>query len=118
MSSLLGPVTDADLRRWQRRRHELLGEFLDLMDERGLPVLSWKVGGAHALVGEATQLSSADKRAAYQEWVTALGLDEWAPSTSDTGRTHLHAVTDNWQGRGVPVVVVADVWDQNPDGES
>jgi hypothetical protein len=117
MSSLLGPVTDADLRRWQRRRYDLLGEFLDLMDERGLPVLSWRVGG-HALVGEATQLSSADRRDAYREWVAALGLEEWAPSTSDTGRTHLHAVTNDWRGRGVSVVVVADVWDNAEDGES
>jgi len=117
MSSLLGPVTDADQRRSQRRRHVLLGEFLDLMDERELPLLSWKVGD-HALVGEAHQFSSADRRRAYREWVTALGLEEWAPSTSDTGRTHLHAVAENWRGRSVPVVVVADVWDNDEDGES
>lgn len=117
MSSLLGPVTEADLRRWQRRRHELLGEFLDLMDERELTPLSWKVGN-HALIGEATQLSSTDKRHAYEEWVAALGLEEWAPSTSDTGRTHLHAVTNDWEGRGIPVVVVADVWDSDADVES
>lgn len=117
MSSLLGPVTDADLRRWQRRRYELLGEFLDLMDERGLPVLSWQVGG-HTLVGTATQLSSRDKRQAYREWVTAIELKEWVPSTSETGRTHLHAVAENWHGRGVTVVVVADVWDADEDAES
>lgn len=118
MSSLLGPVTDADLRRWQRRRYELFGEFLDLMDERGLPVLSWRVGN-HALLGEATtQLSSAEKRHAFEAWVTALGLQEWVPHTSDTGRTHLHAATNDWQGRGVPVAVVADVWDDDPDAES
>ena len=117
MSSLLGPVTDADLRRWQRRRHELLGEFLDLMDERELTPLSWKVGN-HALIGEATHFSSADKRHAFREWVTALGLEEWAPSTSASGRTHLHAVTNDWRGRGVPVVVVTDVYDDDPGGES
>lgn len=113
MSSLLGPVTDADLRRWQRRRYELLGEFLDLQDQRGLPVLSWKVGN-HALVGEAAGPDHADRRRAWEEWVTVLDLDQWAPSTSAAGRTHLHAVTRDWQGRGVDVAVIADVWDDEP----
>lgn len=113
MSSLLGPVTDADLRRWQRRRYEMLGEFLDLAEERGLPVLSWKVGN-HALVGEAAGPDHAARRRAWEAWVTALGLDKWAPSTSAAGRTHLHAVTRGWEGRGVDVAVIADVWDDEP----
>lgn len=114
MSSLLGPVTDADLRRWQRRRHDLLGEFLTLADERGLPVLSWKVGN-HALVGEAHQPNHAARRHAWEAWVTALDLDRWEPSTSASGRTHLHAITRDWQSRGVDVAVVADVWDDPAD---
>src|SRR5690349_6924942 len=113
MSSLLGPGTDADLRRWQRRRHELLGEFLDLADTRRLPVLSWKVGN-HALVGEAVDPEHAARRRAWEDWVGARGLDQWKPSTAGTGRTHVHAVTRNWQGRGVDVAVVADVWDDEP----
>lgn len=114
MSSLLGPVTDADLRRWQRKRHVLLGEFLDLADTRSLPVLSWRIGD-HALVGEAHQPDHAARRHAWESWVTALELDQWAPSTSATGRTHLHAVTRNWQDRGADVVVVADVWEEPTD---
>lgn len=110
MSSLLGPVTDADLRRWQRRRLELLNEFADLADEQELPVLTWKVGD-HALVGEAHQPL---RRRAWEKWVEALGLDQWKPSTSENGRTHLHAVTRNWQGRGVDVVMIADVRDVEP----
>ena len=113
MSSLLGPVIDADLRRWQRRRYDLLGEFLDLGDRWDLPVLSWRVGD-HSLIGEAHQPDHGHRRGAFRGWVTALELHEWKPSTSDTGRTHLHAVTRDWQGRAVDVVVVADVWDSEP----
>lgn len=114
--SLLGLISDADRRRWQRRRHDLLGEFLDLADERDLPVLSWRVGD-HSLVGEAHQPDHALRRRAWRIWVGALDLDEWKPHASETGRTHLHALTRDWQGRGVDVVVVADVWDTDLDEE-
>jgi hypothetical protein len=115
MSSLLGPVVDADLRRWQRRRYVLLGEFLDLGDRRELPVLSWRVGD-HSLIGEAQQPDHGHRRVAFCEWVDALDLYEWKPSTSATGRTHLHAMSRDWQGRAVDVVVVADVWDSESAG--
>lgn len=117
MSSLLGPLTDADLRRMMRRRYKLLGEFLDLADEHDLPPLTWKVGN-HALAGEATQPEYADRRRAWEQWVTVLHLERWEPSTSASGRTHLHAVTQDWRGSHVPVAVVADVFDDASDAES
>lgn len=113
MSSLLGPATDADLRRFQRRRYDLLGEFLTLAEERRLPVLSWRVGN-HTLLGESTAPDHAVRLRAWEEWVEVLGLDQWAPSTSVSEWTHLHAVTRDWQGRGIDVAVVADVWDREP----
>ncbi|MFB4304258.1 hypothetical protein [Actinomadura sp. NTSP31] len=71
-----GPLLGhAAFRRDVPGRHALLGESLDLTDQRDLPLLSWEVGG-HTLIGEATQLSSTDKRHARQEWIAALELEE------------------------------------------
>lgn len=112
MSSLLGPVTDADLRRWQRKRHVLLGELLDLQDERALPPLSWTVG-VHALIGAATGHADEEKRAAFDAWAGALEVDGWE-QPYDTGRIHLHAEAKDLWGRGVGVQVLADLWEDHP----
>lgn len=113
MSSLLGPVTDADLRRWQRRRYEVLGELLDIQDGRRMAPLSWTLS-AHGLVGKAVGDHDGERRAAFESWATALGLARWGEHHHDTGRIHLSARLDDLWGRGVGVTVMADLWEDHP----
>lgn len=105
MSSLLGPVTDADLRRWQCSRYDRLGELLRLGQDRRLPVLSWTLSD-HALIGKATGHANEELRAAFEDWARALGI-EWSEYRNETGRIHLKAT-------GEGVVVMADLWEDHP----
>lgn len=111
MTSLLGPVTDADRRRWQDRAYKLLGELLERGWEHDLPPIFWRLKDSAVIVGE--PVGSGDKRAVWEAWVTVLELDRWAeqPPTG-SGRVHLHAVTKDWRGRHVDVAVIADVWEE------
>ena len=113
MSSLLGPVTDADRRRWQRRWLDLLVELVKFGEDRKLTPLSWTLS-VHALVGQATGHDSEEKRAAFDAWATALELARWGEHHHDTGRVHLHASARDLWGRDVGVTVIADVWDDEP----
>lgn len=112
MSSLLGPVTDADLRRWQRRRSELLDELIAFGEQRELPPLTWTLG-VHTLIGAAGGHHDNERRDTFEDWVTALELEPWE-QRYETGRTHLHADTKDLWGRGVGVTVLADLWDDDP----
>jgi hypothetical protein len=103
-ASLFGPVTDVDLRRWQRRNYLLLGKLLD----RDLPVIDWTVT-PHTLLGRCSDTDPARRREAFQQWVTALCLDRWCDRVSPGGTVHLHAVTQNWDGTGVTIGVIADI---------
>lgn len=100
--------TETERRRRQRRVYELLDEFLTLGDKRNLPFIHWNVG-EFALVGTCLQPAPADRRAAFEQWVTALRLDRWDDSPRGGGYVHLHARTENWQGRRVDVAVMADI---------
>jgi hypothetical protein len=113
MSSLLGPATDADLRRWQRKRYALLNELLDLQDEAGLTPLSWTLS-VHHLVGKATGHHPDEIRSVFEDWVTALNVDRWAQHHHDVGRIHLRAEAKDLWGRGVGVTVIADLWEEHP----
>lgn len=113
MSSLLGPVTDADLRRWQRRRFDLLSELMRAQDQRELPPLTWTLS-VHNLVGTVTGHHPNEIRSIFDAWVTALGLDRSPEVHHDTGRIHLRAEAKDLWGRGVGVVVMADVWEDHP----
>jgi hypothetical protein len=113
MSSLLGPVTDADLRRWQRRRLDLLAELIRAQDERGLTPLAWTLA-VHALVGKVTGDHPTEIRETFDAWVIALGLGRQPETHHDIGRVHLRAATDDLWGRGVGVVVIADLWEDHP----
>src|SRR5690606_29444744 len=88
MSSLLGPVTDADLRRWQRRRFDLLSELMRAQDQRELPPLTWTLS-VHNLVGTVTGHHPTEIRRIFDAWVIALGLDRSPEVHHDTGRIHL-----------------------------
>lgn len=112
MSSLLGPVTDVDLRRWQRRRYDLLGELVTFGEQRKLTPLTWSLG-VHALIGSAGGYHDTERRAAFEDWVTALDLESWE-QRYETGRIHLHAETKDLWGRGVGVTVLADLWEDHP----
>ena len=112
MSSLLGPTTDADLRRWQRRRVDLLGEIITFGEQHELPPLTWTVG-VHTLVGGASGCPDGERRAAFNAWADALGLESWEHK-HETGRVHLQAETDDLWGRGVRVQVMADLWEDEP----
>lgn len=113
MSSLLGPVTDADLRRWQRRRHDLFAELMRAQDDRDLKPLTWTLS-VHSLVGKVTGNHPTEIRGTFEEWVIALGLDRSPEVHHDTGRIHLRAATDDLWGRGVGVTVTADMWEDHP----
>lgn len=112
MSSLLGPVTDADLRRWQRGRFDLLGELIAFGEQRGLPALTWTLG-VHTLSGQPTSYPDAERRAVLVAWAEALGLP-WEEKRGDFGRVRLRAATGDLWDRGVGVVVMADLWDDEP----
>ena len=113
MSSLLGPITDSDLRGWQRQRLDLLVELVKFGEDRKLTPLSWTLS-VHALVGQATGHDSEEKRAAFEAWVTALELARWGEHHHETGRVHLHAATRDLWGRVVGVTVTADLLDDRP----
>ena len=53
-------------------------------------------------------------RSVIDAWVTALGLDRSPEVHHDTGRIHLRAEAKDLWGRGVGVVVMADVWEDHP----
>lgn len=103
MSSLLGPVTDADLRRWQQQRFDLLGELVRFGHERRLPVLTWTLG-PHALVGRALD---SDKRATFEAWVAALELNRVEDHVESTGAVRLYGDIGDLWGRRLGVTVMA-----------
>lgn len=111
--SLLGPVTDADLRRYQRHRHGLLTDVIRAQDERDLTPLTWTLS-VHSLVGTVGGHHPTEIRETFDAWVIGLGLDRQPEQLHDTGRIHLRAATDDLWGRGVGVVVTADVWEDHP----
>lgn len=112
MSSLLGPVTDADLQRWQRKRFTLLSELIAFGEQHKLSPLTWTLG-VHALSGQPTNHPDAERRAVCEAWARALGI-EVCEQSGDFGRVHLRAATGDLWDRGVGVVVMADLWEDDP----
>lgn len=101
-------ASEAERLRWQVGAHKLLGEILEICRDRGLPVIPWEVS-QFALVGTVQHVSHEQRRAVFEAWVEALGLDRWPHSPRSAGWVHLHAFTENWQGRRVNVAVRADI---------
>jgi hypothetical protein len=110
---MLGPTTDADRRRWQERAYKLLGELLEIGWRQELPPIDWRVMPTMKLVG---QPCGDNKRADWEAWVVALELDRWLERSSN-GRTHLHAVAQNWRLRHVNIAIFTDVWEEEPDAD-
>ncbi|MFF5261449.1 hypothetical protein ACFY4C_21100 [Actinomadura viridis] len=113
MSLITREPTHAERRLRQRRSHELLGEFLALGEEKDLPVLDWRVT-EFALVGGARGVDRTQRRVAFESWTAALDLGRWEDRESPTGHVHLHAYTENWQGRRVSVAVMAGIAPEDP----
>lgn len=106
MSSLLGPVTDADLRHLQQQRLDLLNELAKFGHEQRLPVLTWTLG-PHALVGHALGSDRGQQRTAFEAWAAALELNRVEDYAETTGAVRLYADTGDLWGRGVSVTVMA-----------
>lgn len=111
MTSILGPVTDADLRRWQMRRYELLGGILTVGAEQGL---TWLVS-EHALVGQAHYSDHGERRSAIEAWAAALDLERADDHVYASGTSmRVRASTKDLWGRGGSVTVMADVVEKEP----
>lgn len=103
--SLLGPVTQADEHRWFLRNLRFLGVLVER--HRDLPVIDWTVT-KYSIHGRCPAVDGAGRRAQFDQWVGALGLDVWPESVSAGGTTHLHALTERYED-GVTVAVLADI---------
>lgn len=110
--SLLGPVTDADQRRWQRSRLNVLVDLVEFGEEHKLTPLTWTLG-VHALFGTSGGHHDTERRTVFEDWASALGLERW-DHQYETGRIHLHAESKDLWGRGVLVQVMADLWVDEP----
>jgi hypothetical protein len=108
------PTTDRERRARQLRAHRVLGDLLDLGQQRGLPVLSWRVS-EFALFGEPSQPGGEARRAAFEAWAEALELVQHAPVHS-SGFTSWRASVPDWGGRRVDVGLIATVYDDDEDG--
>jgi hypothetical protein len=123
--SLLGPVTDADRRVWQRRDLDALTRIVELTTAATLPPITWTLtgSGVHGRVG-AYYDGEHDQAAVWHEWAAALrtlcGEPEWERHTPGFGGTVHHTakfvlrLTD----RGWPrcdVSILADVTPADDD---
>ncbi|OLT12940.1 hypothetical protein BJF79_03305 [Actinomadura sp. CNU-125] len=111
MSTLLGPITDADLRRWQMQRYALLGDVLKVGQQHQLPPLTWRVT-EYAVVGDLYGIPDGQRRRVFWAWVTALGLEtaNESETSSDSGSVYLRAAApDGWRGHRGEVGVWATV---------
>jgi hypothetical protein len=106
------PVTDAERRRWQRRATGVLDRLLGL----DLPPLTWTVGPTAMLVGRVLDGDVDTRRAIWQTWVSSLAAAPAAESPS-AGVTHLRATLADRTDPLVLVVLLATVYDPDPDSD-
>jgi hypothetical protein len=102
---VIGPVTDAERRAWQRRALRVLAQ---LLDGRGseLPLLSWTVATRARLLGHVESHDPVTGRQHLEAWVRALGA---TPREWDSGLyTTLSAERKDYNGL-VDVGLVADL---------
>lgn len=111
-STLLGPITDEDLRRWQMMRYALLGDLLQVGQQHKLPPLTWRVT-EFAVVGDLYGIPPGQRRAVFEAWVTALDLEPENEAGASSENVHLRATApDGWRGHrgemGIRATLVAD----------
>ncbi|MEV6878637.1 hypothetical protein [Amycolatopsis sp. NPDC051128] len=95
-SSLFGPVTDADRRRWQIQSHAALATVLHTANKAGLAPLHWSlsaIGQLHATV-PTLDLAQAEVREIYTAWADFLDLATRHSYRTGHGTVHLTAVGD------------------------
>jgi hypothetical protein len=105
------PVTDGERRRWQRRATRVLDRLLGV----DLPPLTWTIGPTATLVGRVLDGADDTRRADWQAWVTAMQATP-APESTDAGVTHLRATVADRNDPLVLIVLLATVFDPDPDG--
>jgi hypothetical protein len=69
---------NATLRRWQKRAHDQLAEFLARAERADLPPLTWTVSVNGNLIGEADGLNypaPGQQREAIRRWTSLLGIE-------------------------------------------
>lgn len=113
MSTLLGPVTDGDLRRWQLQRYRLLGDILEHGHKQDLPPLAWRVT-PDILIGDATQIDMDERRVAFDAWVASLELDRLDDVSHSDGLVQLCAIGVNLWNRRTKIRVVAHILNDLP----
>jgi hypothetical protein len=106
------PVTDAERRGWQRRATRVLDRLLGL----DLPPLAWTVGPTATLVGRVLDGDVDTRRAIWRTWVTALAAAP-VPESPGAGVTHLRATVADRTDPLVLVVLLATVYDPDPDSD-
>jgi hypothetical protein len=109
---MIGPITDAERRGWQRRAVRVLSELL-AGPGRDLPPLRWEVDRGASLVGRVEPRDSATARRHFEAWAWAVGA-QTRPEFADMFGVHLRAARDHYDGL-VTVVVVAEI---DPDREA
>jgi hypothetical protein len=114
--SLLGPVADADRRRWQMASSRALGEILKRADKRKLKPLTWHLGTA--LVGHvnATDYGNIDQAvtAVFGQWCELLHLTADEPVAKSGGGLYLAGRHTCWRPRpnltGCRITVIAQTF--------
>jgi hypothetical protein len=97
-----------------RLSHTALGQILDLGEQDGLPIegMHWLIT-EWSIVGQCMQHGegeAAARRAAFEAWSAALGLDRRAERTGSHGVVELRASASNWRGHHLlDVAVWADI---------
>lgn len=109
--SLLGPVTEQDVTRWQLKGTKALVELLTHAHHEKLPALDWHLGTGSNLYGAVQRptFDRAEKRAAFDRWTDYLGAARWPEHTGPDGRTRLRAQVEDY--RGVHITIAADLYD-------
>jgi hypothetical protein len=112
--SLLGPITDQDVTRWQNRGARALTDLLAEAFREKLPPLVWRLGSGSSLHGTADSptLDPAGRRAAFDRWARHLAAVVWPETTDPAGGTRLRARVDDYHG--VHVTIAADLYDSDP----
>ena len=104
---MIGPITDAGRRGWQRRAVRVLAELLARAG-RDLPPLRWTVATRAALTGYVEEYDPTRARQQFEAWTAAVGATPWPERGPAGGRIHLHAVREHYDGL-VTVAVIADI---------
>lgn len=112
-SSLLGAITLVERQARQERCQRLLGEILKRARQEQLPIIDWQVS-EFALVGSMTPVDNSARHKAFTAWADALHLDRHDDRADPVGYVHLHAFSKDWEGSGLNVAVLADVWADAP----